>query len=71
MENNELLLSLAIYSRHSIIAAIKAYQSLTRITLAETSDAIIVHFNNCKYDTTVTKFEFNNYLINLENTRIE
>lgn len=71
MGNNELLLSLAIFSRRSIMAAIKAYQPLARMTLTETSNAVILHFNNCKYDTAITKFEFNNYLINLENTRIE
>lgn len=71
MKNNELLLSLAIYDQRLIKAAIKAYQTLAKISLTETSDTAILHFDNCRYDTVITKHEFTNYLINLENTKIE
>lgn len=70
MENNELLLSLSIYNRQSIKAAIKAYQDLAKISVAETSDTAMLHFDNCRYDLAITKHEFTNYLINLENAKI-
>ncbi len=66
---NKLELNREIYSIHNIERVAKAYENYAEIKIYSGDETVQVVFKNCKYDFKVTMKEFENYLINLENTK--
>lgn len=64
----ELVLNLEVYGYEKIKTAIFDYQNYADITSVESKDSIILRFNNCKFDESLTVKEFECYLIGLENS---
>jgi len=64
----ELILSADIYSYPVIEAAIIAYKNLATISICKQDRQIRLVFDECRFDTTMTIREFENYLIGLENS---
>ena len=63
----EISLSKELYSKNNILKAIEDYSSLARIAFGQDNSNWLVRFTNCKYDENRTIWEFENYLIELEN----
>ena len=57
-----------IYTFFNLEKAIDAFSSYSLITVTEDSLEWTVVFSDCKYDPKLTLCEFENYLIDLENT---
>ncbi len=62
---NELLVSSEIFSEDILRTAIQAYCELTKIHVERAAENWVLTFQNCQYDTELTKHEFFNYLIDL------
>lgn len=56
-----------IYSRETIARAVSDYAGIAKIAVDEDDKYWNLEFSKCVYDTDVTKMEFENYLIGLEN----
>ena len=67
---NELLVSSEIFSEDNLWTAIHAYCELAQIHVECVSDYWVLTFQDCQYDTVLTKHEFFNYLINLSSVAL-
>lgn len=67
---NELLVSSEIFSENLLQAAIQAYRELAQIHVERVADHWVLTFQDCQYDTALTKHEFFNYLINLSSVAL-
>ena len=65
---NRLKLNLDIYSIENIEKTCQVYEDYARIKILHEGSKIELEFNECKYDPDLTMKEFENYLINVENT---
>ena len=66
---NELYLNKLIYNKSSILQAQNAYRNICTIFINENADYWICEFQNCKYEEVITIKEFENFLIDILNTR--
>lgn len=66
---SELKLSKEIYSIVDINKANRSYKDLAEISYKETAKHYILLFNNCYYNSDLTKKEYENYLIDLMASR--
>lgn len=75
MKNNEstdeLILKSEIYPIGAVRKAADDYSGLTDIQICEYEEGIACKFENCVYDTELTRMEFENYLIGLCNQKGE
>ena len=69
MQKNKLQLNTDIYSESSIRESCEAYKTYARIKMKKKDKCIELTFYKCKYDPGTTMKEFENYLINTENTK--
>ena len=69
MKNDIQRFSKAFYSSESIKRAIKDYKRIATITCSEEERYYVCRFSNCVIDTQKVINEFNNYLIELMNSR--
>ncbi len=67
---NELLVSSEIFSEDILQTAIQAYRELAQIHVERVADHWVLTFQDCQYDTALTKHEFFNYLINLSSVAL-
>lgn len=67
---NELLVSSEIFSEDILQTAIQAYRELAQIHIERVADHWVLTFQDCQYDTALTKHEFFNYLINLSSVAL-
>lgn len=67
---NELLVSSEIFSEDLLQTAIQAYRELAQIHVERVEDHWVLTFQDCQYDTALTKHEFFNYLINLSSVAL-
>lgn len=67
---NELLVSSEIFSEDLLQTAIQAYRELAQIHVERVADHWVLIFQDCQYDTALTKHEFFNYLINLSSVAL-
>ena len=67
---NELLVSSEIFSENLLQTAIQAYRELAQIHVECATDHWVLTFQDCQYDTALTKHEFFNYLINLSSVAL-
>ena len=67
---NELLVSSEIFSEDLLQTAIQAYRELAQIHIERVADHWVLTFQDCQYDTALTKHEFFNYLINLSSVAL-
>lgn len=67
---NELLVSSEIFSEDVLQTAIQAYRELAQIYVERAADHWVLTFQDCQYDTALTKHEFFNYLINLSSVTL-
>lgn len=67
---NELLVSSEIFSEDLLQTAIQAYCELAQIHVEHVADYWMLTFQDCQYDTALTKHEFFNYLINLSSVAL-
>lgn len=67
---NELLVSSEIFSENLLQTAIQAYRELAQIHVERAADHWVLTFQDCQYDTALTKHEFFNYLINLSSVAL-
>lgn len=58
-----------LYTLPLIRKAIIDYKGLAHIAVKENTTHFLCSFSRCKYDATVTKQEFANYLIDLSNSK--
>lgn len=66
--NRVLQLSAEIYSDASIDKACRAYEGYAKIKVKKFEKYTELRFDRCKYDAELTIREFENYLINVENS---
>ena len=69
MKTNTIRYSKEFYNYDDIIAAIKDYKRISAITVSEDKDYYICSFSNCVIQPQRVVLEFNNYLIELMNSR--
>ena len=69
MKNNEQLYSKAFYTKKVIIDAVNDYKKIARIKLFEDDEHYRCEFCNCVVAIQVVINEFNNYLIELMNSK--
>lgn len=67
---NELLVSSEIFSEDLLQTAMQAYRELAQIHIERVADHWVLTFQDCQYDTALTKHEFFNYLINLSSVAL-
>ena len=67
---NELLVSSEFFSEDLLQTAIQAYRELAQIHVERAADHWVLTFQDCQYDTALTKHEFFNYLINLSSVAL-
>ena len=67
---NELLVNSEIFSEDLLQTAIQAYCELAQIHVEHVADYWMLTFQDCQYDTALTKHEFFNYLINLSSVAL-
>ena len=67
---NELLVSSEIFSEDLLQTAIQAYRELAQIHVKRAADHWVLTFQDCQYDTALTKHEFFNYLIDLSSVAL-
>ena len=67
---NELLVSSEIFSEDLLQTAIQAYRELAQIHVERVADHWVLTFQDCQYDTALTKHEFFNYLIDLSSVAL-
>ena len=67
MKNTKLVLHQELYEKEIIEKTIEAYRSIAKIKLEMEDNYYICIFYRCKYDVSITKNEFANYLIDLAN----
>lgn len=67
---NELLVSSEIFSEDLLQTTIQAYRELAQIHVERVADHWVLTFQDCQYDTALTKHEFFNYLINLSSVAL-
>ena len=58
-----------VYRKDCVLRAIDDYAYIANISFSEHDGYYICNFSNTKYDLEVTKKEFTNYLIELQNSR--
>lgn len=61
----ELLVSSEIFSEDILQTAIQAYSKMAKIHVEQAAQNWVLTFQNCLYDTELTKHEFFNYLVDL------
>lgn len=71
MKNNKCVYSKAFYSEKVLTAAISDYKRLAKIKMFEYDGCFICEFCKCAVDSQAVINEFNNYLIELLNSRGE
>lgn len=71
MKNNKRLYSKTFYAKKILFAAINDYKKIAKIKLFEDDEHYRCEFCMCEVDTQVVINEFNNYLIELINSKGE
>lgn len=71
MKNDEQRYSKDFYTVEAVIIAIKDYRKIATITMREEGRYYVCSFSKCIVDPKRVVFEFNNYLIELMNSRGE
>lgn len=66
---NKLHLNEAVYSLKSINETCDVYKEYAQIRMIQENSHIELIFDRCKYDPKLTMKEFENYLINVENSK--
>lgn len=66
---NRLYLSKDVYSEDSVKKTCLVYSGYAQIKLKQKNSHIELSFDRCKYDPDLTMKEFENYLINVENSK--
>lgn len=69
MLKNKLQLNTDIYSESSIRESCEAYKAYACIKMKKKDKYMELTFDKCKYELGTTMKEFENYLINTENTK--
>ncbi|MGI6337107.1 MAG: HxsD-like protein [Eubacteriales bacterium] len=69
MESDKQRFSKAFYSSEAIRSAIKDYKKIASISYAEENGYYVCTFSKCITKTQRVIYEFNNYLIELMNSR--
>ena len=69
MKNNVQRYAKGFYSALDVSRAVKDYKRIATITLYEEKDYYVCKFSNCITDPRRVVLEFNNYLIELMNSR--
>lgn len=69
MANNELKLCSSIYKLAAVNYATERYSSISEVTVSTEGNYYICRFNNCTYDLCVTMREFENFVIQVSNSR--
>ena len=64
---NRLELNTEIYSVENILQTCEVYKNLAEIRARKKKGKIILIFEKCRYECSITMKEFENYLINIEN----
>ena len=64
---NRLELNTARYSMKPILQTCEVYKNLAEIRARKKKGKIILIFEKCRYECSITMKEFENYLINIEN----
>lgn len=64
----KLELSRKIYSIYNLEKVVEIYKNIAKIEIVTESEKYILFFDNCKYNEQTTVYEFENYLIGMENT---
>lgn len=67
MMKHSLFLHTSIYDVECILQAVDAFQTLANIHIQPTEKYYICDFTKCVHDASVTKKEFENYIIDLMN----
>lgn len=67
---NKLKLTTNIFSKAYIEEAIRAYKDICNIEISEINNYIVCKFTDCIYNTEETIKEFENYVIDLMNTKL-
>lgn len=65
----KLKLSKQVFNVAAIETAISAFTGLAKINLVESADYWICSFSDCKYPEMLTASEFENYVIDLMNSK--
>lgn len=65
---SDLTLNKEIYTYRAVMNAVRAYHRMAKITVADSQNQWIIHFDNCVYDERLTSHEFENYVLCLEAT---
>ena len=71
MKNNKCKYSKAFYTQETLAVAINDYKKIAIIKLLEDKGHYICEFSECLVDSQVVINEFNNYLIELMNSKGE
>lgn len=69
MQMNRLYLSEDVYSQESVKETCAVYKEYAHIEMKRENLHIKLTFSGCKYDPDLTIKEFENYLINVENSK--
>lgn len=64
-----LKLNAEIFEEHVVLEAVKAYTALASITVSLEDGYYVCTMNRCLYDEDLTVCEFENYAIDLMNSR--
>lgn len=71
MKNNEQVYSKAFYSKEVILTAINDYKKIAKIKLFDCDEHYKCEFKKCVIGSEIVVNEFNNYLIELMNSKGE
>lgn len=66
---SDLKLNKELIDIHLVNKAIHDYKGLAKIHIKENNNYIVLRFEECKYNTEITKAEFENYVIDLMNSK--
>lgn len=67
---SKLQLSTDVYSLDNIEKTCTVYKDYAKIKIKKKRHRVEVIFDRCRYDSEITMKEFENYLINVESSRI-
>ena len=69
MIKHSLSLNALIYDQKRILQAVDAFKALASIHVYLKDEYFMCFFEKCKYDLSITKKEFENYVIDLMNVQ--
>ncbi len=69
MANNELKLCGDIYKLDAVNYAAEKYSDISEVSINTDENYYVCRFNNCTYDLHITMQEFENFVIQVSNSR--